>query len=64
VGLVAIGTIVLGFVTRPTGTEDFTMVFSFGGQQTEAAVVPLHRRVGFWATVMMLVYAVIYAFFW
>ncbi|MCG6924647.1 MAG: sodium/solute symporter [Acidobacteria bacterium] len=67
-GLVAIATValvvVLGFVTRPTGTEDDTMVFSFGGSKSDAVAGPLYRRVGFWAGVMMLVYAGVYACFW
>jgi len=67
-GLVAIATValvvVLGFVTRPTGTEDDTMVFSFGGSRSGAVLAPLHRRVGFWAGVMVLVYAGVYAWFW
>jgi uncharacterized sodium:solute symporter family permease YidK len=68
-GFTLVLTIVLGviltFIIRPLAQENNNqLIFSFSSSENSVPGVPFYKKVPFWAVMMILCYAAVYAVFW
>jgi len=55
----------LTFMIRPVAEENKDqLIFSFSSSENSLQGIPWYRKVPFWAVIMMLLYAGVYALFW
>jgi len=55
----------LTFMIRPVAEENKDqLIFSFSSSENSLQGIPWYRKVPFWAVIMMLLYAAVYALFW